>query len=55
MGDKDFKDCLDKLVEAIDKLEATTEKMSKTIAKMIDYCTIITLILFITIVIAFLF
>ena len=55
MGDKDFKDCLDKLVEAIDKLEATTEKMGKTVSKMIDCCTIITLIMFITIVIAFIF
>ena len=55
MNDKDFKDCLDKLVEAIDKLEATTEKMGRTVDKMIDYCTIITLILFITIVLAIVF
>ena len=55
MGDKDFKDCLDKLVEAIDKLEATTEKMGKTVDKMLDYCTVITLVMFITIVIAFIF
>ena len=49
------KDCMNKLVEAIDKLEATTERMSRTVAKMIDYCTIITLILFITIVLAIVF
>ena len=49
------KDCMDKLIEAIDKLEATTEKMSNTVSKMIDYCTIITLILFITIVLAIVF
>ena len=55
MGDKDFKDCLDKLVEAIDKLEATTEKMGRTVDKMIDYCTVITLIMFITIVLAIVF
>lgn len=55
MNDKDFKDCLDKLVEAIDKLEATTERMSNTVSKMIDYCTVITLVMFITIVIAFIF
>ena len=55
MGDKDFKDCLDKLVEAIDKLEATTEKMGKTVDKMLDYCTVITLVMFITIVIAIVF
>ena len=47
------KDCLDKLVEAIDKLEATTDKMSNTVSKMIDYCTVITLVMFVTIVIAF--
>ena len=49
------KDCLDKLVEAIDKLEATTEKMGRTVDKMIDYCTVITLIMFITIVLAIVF
>ena len=55
MNDKDFKDCIDKLVEAIDKLEATTEKMGRTVDKMLDYCTVITLIMFITIVLAILF
>ena len=49
------KDCMDKLVEAIDKLEATTEKMGRTVDKMLDYCTVITLIMFITIVLAILF
>ena len=49
------KDCMDKLVEAIDKLEATTEKMSNTVSKMIDYCTVITLVMFITVIIAFIF
>ena len=55
MNDKDYKDCLDKLVEAIDKLEATTERMGKTVDKMLDYCTVITLIMFITIVLAIVF
>ena len=55
MGDKDFKDCLDKLVEATNRLDATVEKMGSTIDKMIDYCTVITLVMFITIVIAFIF
>ena len=55
MNDKDFKDCLDKLVEAIDRLEATTDKMSNTVSKMLDYCTVITLVMFITIVLAILF
>ena len=49
------KDCMDKLIEAIDRLDATTERMGKTIDKMIDYCTVITLVMFITIVIAFIF
>ena len=49
------KDCMNKLVEAIDRLDATTEKMGKTVDKMIDYCTVITLVMFITIVIAFIF
>ena len=55
MDDKEFNDHIDKLLEAIDKLEATTEKMSNTVSKMIDYCSIITLVMFITIVIAFIF
>ena len=55
MNDKDFKDCLDKLVEATDKLSDVVDKMGKTVDKMIDYCTVITLVMFITIVIAFIF
>ena len=55
MNDKEFNDHIDKLVEAIDKLEATTEKMGRTVSKMIDYCTIVTLVMFITIVLAILF
>ena len=55
MNDKDYKDCLDKLVKAIDNLDATTEKMGKTVDKMIDYCVLVSLIMFITIVIAFIF
>ena len=55
MNDKDFKDCMNKLVEATDSLSDVTEKMGKTIDKMIDYCIVITLVMFITIVIAFIF
>ena len=55
MNDKDFNDHIDKLVEATDRLDATVEKIGSTIDKMIDYCTVITLIMFITIVIAFIF
>ena len=55
MNDKDYKDCIDKLAEATDRLSDVTERMGKTVDKLIDYCTVITLIMFITIVIAFLF
>ena len=55
MDDKDFKDCMDKLTEATDRLSDVTERMGKTVDKMIDYCTVITLVMFITIVIAFIF
>ena len=55
MNDKDYKDCMDKLVEATDRLDATVDKMGSTIDKMIDYCTVITLVMFITIVIAIVF
>ena len=55
MNDKDFKDCMDKLVEATDNLSNVTERMGKTVSKMLDYCTVITLIMFITIVLAIVF
>lgn len=55
MDDKDFKDCMDKLTEATDSLSNMVDKMSKAVDKMIDYCTVITLVMFITIVIAFIF
>ena len=55
MNDKDFKDCMNKLVEATDSLSDVTEKMGKTVDKMIDYCIVITLVMFITIVISIVF
>ena len=55
MNDKDFKDCIDNLVKATDSLSDVTERMGKTVDKMIDYCTVITLVMFITIVIAIVF
>ena len=55
MNDKDFKDCIDKLTEATDSLSDVTERMGRTVNKLIDYCTVITLIMFITIVIAIVF
>lgn len=55
MNDKDFKDCMNRLTEATDSLSDVVDKMGKTIDKMVDYCTVITLVMFITIVIAFIF
>ena len=55
MNDKDFRDCMDKLAEVVDRLDDTVNKMRNTVDKMIDYCTVITLVMFITIVIAFIF
>ena len=55
MNEKDFKDCLDKLIEVTNSLSDVTDKMSNTVSKMIDYCIVITLIMFITIVIAIVF
>ena len=55
MNDKEFKDCLDKLTEVTDKLSDVTEKMGKVVDKMIDYCVLVSLIMFITIVLAIVF
>lgn len=55
MNDKDFRDCMDKLIEATNSLNDITDKMSNTVSKMIDYCTIVTLVMFVTIIIAIVF
>ena len=55
MNDKDFKDCIDNLVKATDSLSNIVDKMGRTIDKMVDYCVIVSLVMFITIVIAFIF
>ena len=55
MNDKEFNDHIDKLVDATDRLSDVTERMGKTVDKMVDYCTVITLVMFITIVIAIVF
>ena len=49
------KDCLDKLVEATNSLSDITDKMSKAVDKMIDYCVLISLIMFIIVIIAIVF
>ena len=55
MNDKDFKDCIDNLVKATDSLSNIVDKMGRTIDKMVDYCVIVSLVMFITIVIAIVF
>lgn len=55
MNDKDFKDCMDKLTEATDSLSDVTARMGRTVNKLIDYCTVITLVMFITVIIAIVF
>ena len=55
MDDKDFKDCMNKLIEATNRLDANIERMGKIVDKTLDYCTVITLIMFITIVLAIVF
>ena len=55
MNDKDFKDCMNKLVKATNSLSDVTERMGKTVDKMIDYCIIVSLIMFITVIIVTVF
>ena len=55
MNDKEFNDHIDKLVEATDSLSDVTERMGKTVDKMIDYCTVITLVMFIIFIVAIVF
>ena len=55
MNDKDFKDCIDNLVKATDSLSNIVDKMGRTIDKMVDYCVIVSLVMFSTVVIAFIF
>ena len=55
MDDKDFKDCMDKLTEVADRLDATTERMGKIIDKTLDYCIIVNLIMFIIFITVILF
>ena len=50
MNDKDFKDCMNKLVEATNSLSDVTEKLGKTIDKMIDYCIIVSLVMLVTVI-----
>ena len=55
MNDKDMKDAVTKLAEATDRLDKVTTKLSETVNKMIGYCTILTILMFATFVIAIIF
>ena len=55
MNDKDMSNAVAKLTEATARLEDSTSNLNKTINTMIGYCTILTLLMFATFVIAIIF
>lgn len=55
MNDKEMKDAINKLAEATDRLDKVADRLSETVNKMISYCTILTLLMFATFVIAIIF
>ena len=55
MNDKEMKDAITKLAEATDRLDKVVDKLSETIKTMIGYCTILTILMFATFVIAIIF
>ena len=55
MNDKEMKDAVTKLAEATNKLDKVADKLSETVNKMINYCTILTILMFATFVIAIIF
>ena len=55
MNEKDMKDAIAKLAEATDRLDKVANKLSDTVNRMISYCTIITILMFATFVIAIIF
>ena len=55
MNDKEFKDCVDKLVKATNSLSDVVDKMGKTIDKMVDYCILLSSLMFIIVIIVILF
>ena len=52
MNDNEVKD---RLIEALDNLDKTVNSMNKTINRMIDYCSLILLVLFGVVVVALVF
>ena len=55
MNEKDMKDAVAKLADATDRLNKVADKLSETVNKMINYCTLTTLLMFATFVIAIVF
>ena len=52
MNDNEVKD---RLIEALDNLDKTVNSMNKTINRMIDYCSLMLLVLFGVVVVALVF
>ena len=55
MNDKDMNTAINKLAEATDRLDKVASDLSVTINRMISYCTLTTLLMFATFVIAIIF
>ena len=55
MNDKEMKDAIAKLADATDRLDKVADRLSETVNKMISYCTILTILMFATFVIAIIF
>ena len=55
INDKEMKDDITKLAEATDRLDKVASDLSVTINRMISYCTLTTLLMFATFVIAIVF
>ena len=48
-------DIQDRLIEALDNLDRTVDNLSKTMNRMVDFCSLMLLVLFATIVLAIVF
>ena len=55
MNEKEMKDAIAKLADATDRLDKVASDLSVTINRMINYCTLTTLLMFATFVIAIIF
>ena len=55
MNEKDMNTAITKLADATDRLDKVADRLSETVNKMINYCTILTILMFATFVIAIIF